>query len=74
MTDLKPAPGVSWLKLDAPWYAVVRRGGFGYVVNMTNGGMEELGSHWRLTRWGAERLGRRLAARRNRMRKSWRVP
>ena len=74
MDELKPPPDTSWLKLDAPWYAEIRPGGFGYWIKLTNVGMEELGVHWAPTRRGAEAKGRRIAARRNRRVETWRVP
>lgn len=75
MTDseLQPPPDVSWLKLDAAWYAEIQPGGFGYWIHLTNGGLEELHQPWAITRRGAERKGRRLARRRNKTTKSWRV-
>lgn len=64
---------MSWLKLDAPWYVEIRRAAVGYWLHLTNGGMEELGAPWALTRRGAERKGRRMAGRRNRPMESWKV-
>ena len=58
-----------WLDVDAHWYAEIARTGFGYRIQVTNGVMGESGifgsARWALTRWGAVRRGRRVAARHN---------